>query len=110
VKFLFLLPYWLSIIKKINILETPSHKDFAEDTFKTLTTVNSDIVVVDVTKGVEEQTEKLLEVCRMRSISMIVFINIYFVFSNSSTINFLNLVGLKLSFISSVIAQKFRNF
>src|SRR5690554_4347634 len=61
--------------KKINILDTPGHKDFAEDTFRTLTAVNSVIVVVDVAKGVEEQTEKLLEVCRMRNIPMIVFIN-----------------------------------
>jgi peptide chain release factor 3 len=61
--------------KKINILDTPGHKDFAEDTFRTLTAVDSVIVVVDVAKGVEEQTEKLVEVCRMRSIPMIVFIN-----------------------------------
>ncbi|CAM3308672.1 peptide chain release factor 3 [Zobellia roscoffensis] len=61
--------------KKINILDTPGHKDFAEDTFRTLTAVDSVIVVVDVAKGVEEQTVKLVEVCRMRSIPMIVFIN-----------------------------------
>src|SRR5690606_17256043 len=61
--------------KKINILDTPGHKDFAEDTFRTLTAVDSVIVVVDVAKGVEEQTEKLVEVCRMRNIPMIVFIN-----------------------------------
>ncbi|MDT8415641.1 MAG: peptide chain release factor 3 [Flavobacteriaceae bacterium] len=61
--------------KKINILDTPGHKDFAEDTFRTLTAVDSVIVVIDVAKGVEEQTEKLVEVCRMRSIPMIVFIN-----------------------------------
>jgi peptide chain release factor 3 len=60
---------------KINILDTPGHKDFAEDTFRTLTAVDSVIVVIDVAKGVEEQTEKLVEVCRMRSIPMIVFIN-----------------------------------
>lgn len=60
---------------KINILDTPGHKDFAEDTFRTLTAVDSVIVVVDVAKGVEEQTEKLVEVCRMRKIPMIVFIN-----------------------------------
>jgi peptide chain release factor 3 len=60
---------------KINILDTPGHKDFAEDTFRTLTAVDSVIVVVDVAKGVEEQTEKLVEVCRMRNIPMIVFIN-----------------------------------
>ncbi len=61
--------------KKINILDTPGHKDFAEDTFRTLTAVDSVIVVIDVAKGVEEQTEKLVEVCRMRSIPIIVFIN-----------------------------------
>lgn len=61
--------------KKINILDTPGHKDFAEDTFRTLTAVDSVIVVIDVAKGVEEQTEKLVAVCRMRNIPMIVFIN-----------------------------------
>ena len=61
--------------KKINILDTPGHKDFAEDTFRTLTAVDSVIVVIDVAKGVEPQTEKLVEVCRMRSIPMLVFIN-----------------------------------
>jgi len=60
---------------KINILDTPGHKDFAEDTFRTLTAVDSVIVVIDVAKGVEEQTEKLVAVCRMRNIPMIVFIN-----------------------------------
>ncbi len=61
--------------KKINILDTPGHKDFAEDTFRTLTAVDSVIVVIDVAKGVEEQTKKLVEVCRMRNIPVIVFIN-----------------------------------
>ena len=61
--------------KKINILDTPGHKDFAEDTFRTLTAVDSVIVVIDVAKGVEPQTEKLVKVCRMRSIPMLVFIN-----------------------------------
>ena len=60
---------------KINILDTPGHKDFAEDTFRTLTAVDSVIVVIDVAKGVEEQTERLVEVCRMRSTPVIVFIN-----------------------------------
>ncbi len=60
---------------KINILDTPGHKDFAEDTFRTLTAVDSVIVVIDVAKGVEAQTEKLVEVCRMRKIPMLVFIN-----------------------------------
>lgn len=60
---------------KINILDTPGHKDFAEDTYRTLTAVDSVIVVIDVARGVEEQTEKLVKVCRMRNIPMIVFIN-----------------------------------
>lgn len=60
---------------KINILDTPGHKDFAEDTYRTLTAVDSVIVVIDVAKGVEEQTKKLVEVCHMRSIPMLVFIN-----------------------------------
>ncbi|MCY4560939.1 MAG: peptide chain release factor 3 [Flavobacteriaceae bacterium] len=60
---------------KINILDTPGHKDFAEDTYRTLTAVDSVIVVVDGAKGVELQTKKLVEVCRMRQIPIIVFIN-----------------------------------
>jgi peptide chain release factor 3 len=60
---------------KINILDTPGHQDFAEDTYRTLTAVDSVIVVIDVAKGVESQTEKLVEVCRMRSTPIIVFIN-----------------------------------
>ncbi|RMG77512.1 MAG: GTP-binding protein, partial [Bacteroidetes bacterium] len=61
--------------KKINILDTPGHKDFAEDTYRTLTAVDSVIVVIDVAKGVEEQTEKLVSVCRMRNTPIIVFVN-----------------------------------
>lgn len=61
--------------KKINILDTPGHQDFAEDTYRTLTAVDSVIVVIDVAKGVEAQTEKLVEVCRMRDTPIIVFIN-----------------------------------
>ncbi len=60
---------------KINILDTPGHQDFAEDTFRTLTAVDSVIVVIDVAKGVEAQTRKLVEVCRMRDTPIIVFIN-----------------------------------
>jgi peptide chain release factor 3 len=60
---------------KINILDTPGHQDFAEDTYRTLTAVDSVIVVIDVAKGVEPQTEKLVEVCRMRDTPIIVFIN-----------------------------------
>ncbi|HMQ08715.1 MAG TPA: peptide chain release factor 3 [Saprospiraceae bacterium] len=61
--------------KKINILDTPGHKDFAEDTYRTLTAVDSAIVVIDVAKGVEEQTENLVKVCKMRKTPMLVFIN-----------------------------------
>ena len=61
--------------KKINILDTPGHKDFCEDTYRTLTAVDSVIMVIDSTKGVEAQTFKLMEVCRMRDTPIITFIN-----------------------------------
>ena len=60
---------------KINILDTPGHQDFAEDTYRTLTAVDSVIIVVDVAKGVETQTRKLMEVCRMRNTPVIIFVN-----------------------------------
>lgn len=60
---------------KVNILDTPGHQDFAEDTYRTLTAVDSAIIVVDSAKGVETQTRKLMEVCRMRSTPVIIFIN-----------------------------------
>ena len=60
---------------KINLLDTPGHQDFAEDTYRTLTAVDSVIMVIDCVKGVEIQTEKLMEVCRMRSTPVICFIN-----------------------------------
>ncbi|MCC7302050.1 MAG: peptide chain release factor 3 [Bacteroidia bacterium] len=60
---------------KINLLDTPGHEDFAEDTYRTLTAVDSVIMVIDCVKGVEPQTRKLLEVCRMRHTPVIVFIN-----------------------------------
>lgn len=60
---------------QINILDTPGHEDFAEDTYRTLTAVDSAIVAVDVAKGVETQTEKLTKVCRMRDTPIIFFIN-----------------------------------
>ncbi|MDR1919145.1 MAG: peptide chain release factor 3 [Tannerellaceae bacterium] len=60
---------------KINILDTPGHQDFAEDTFRTLTAVDSVIIVIDIAKGVEAQTHKLMEVCRMRKTPVIVFVN-----------------------------------
>jgi peptide chain release factor 3 len=59
----------------VNLLDTPGHKDFAEDTYRTLTAVDSVILVIDCVKGVEPQTERLMEVCRMRSTPVIVFIN-----------------------------------
>ena len=61
--------------KWVNILDTPGHKDFAEDTYRTLTAVDSVILVIDCVKGVEEQTKRLMEVCRMRKTPVIVFIN-----------------------------------
>ena len=61
--------------KQINILDTPGHKDFAEDTFRTLTAVDSVILVIDCANGVEEQTKRLMEVCRMRKTPVIVFVN-----------------------------------
>ena len=60
---------------KINILDTPGHQDFAEDTFRTLTAVDSVIIVIDGAKGVETQTRRLMEVCRMRKTPVMVFIN-----------------------------------
>lgn len=60
---------------KINILDTPGHEDFAEDTYRTLTAVDSVIIVVDVAKGVEKQTRRLMEVCRMRQTPVIIFVN-----------------------------------
>ena len=61
--------------RQVNILDTPGHQDFAEDTYRTLTAVDSAIVVIDVAKGVEPQTEKLVAVCRRRNTPIIVFIN-----------------------------------
>lgn len=61
--------------KLINLLDTPGHKDFAEDTYRTLTAVDSVVLVIDCVKGVEEQTERLMEVCRMRDTPVIIFIN-----------------------------------
>lgn len=60
---------------KINLLDTPGHQDFAEDTYRTLTAVDSVIMVIDCVKGVEAQTEKLMEVCRMRNTPVLCFIN-----------------------------------
>ena len=60
---------------RVNILDTPGHQDFAEDTYRTLTAVDSAIIVVDGAKGVETQTRKLMNVCRMRNTPVIIFIN-----------------------------------
>ena len=60
---------------KINILDTPGHQDFSEDTYRTLTAVDSVIIVIDGAKGVETQTRKLMEVCRMRNTPVMVFVN-----------------------------------
>ena len=60
---------------KVNILDTPGHQDFCEDTYRTLTAVDSAIIVVDGAKGVETQTRKLMEVCRMRNTPVIIFVN-----------------------------------
>lgn len=60
---------------KINILDTPGHQDFAEDTYRTLSAVDSVIIVIDSSKGVETQTEKLSNVCRIRNTPSIFFIN-----------------------------------
>ena len=61
--------------KLVTLLDTPGHKDFAEDTYRTLTAVDSVVLVVDCQKGVEEQTYKLMEVCRMRDTPVIIFVN-----------------------------------
>ena len=59
----------------VNLLDTPGHKDFAEDTYRTLTAVDSVVLVIDSVNGVEAQTRRLMEVCRMRDTPVIVFIN-----------------------------------
>src|SRR3712207_4674147 len=58
-----------------NLLDTPGHQDFSEDTYRTLTAVDSAIMVIDAAKGIEAQTRKLFEVCRLRDIPIITFIN-----------------------------------
>lgn len=59
----------------INLLDTPGHADFSEDTYRTLTAVDSALMVIDVSKGVEERTRKLMDVCRLRNTPIITFIN-----------------------------------
>ncbi|PWN07936.1 peptide chain release factor 3 [Rhodohalobacter mucosus] len=60
---------------RYNLLDTPGHKDFSEDTLRTLVAADSGLMVIDVAKGVEEQTEKLFEVCRLRQVPVITFVN-----------------------------------
>jgi len=59
----------------VNLLDTPGHQDFSEDTYRVLTAVDSALMVIDAAKGVEEQTIKLLNVCRMRSTPILTFMN-----------------------------------
>ncbi|HBD08499.1 MAG TPA: peptide chain release factor 3, partial [Syntrophobacteraceae bacterium] len=60
---------------EINLLDTPGHQDFSEDTYRTLTAVDSALMVIDSAKGVETQTRKLMEVCRLRNTPIMTFIN-----------------------------------
>src|SRR5215831_6469137 len=58
-----------------NLLDTPGHEDFSEDTYRTLTAVDSTVMVIDAAKGIEPRTRKLFEVCRLRDVPIITFIN-----------------------------------
>src|ERR1700709_563082 len=58
-----------------NLLDTPGHEDFSEDTYRTLTAVDSAVMVIDAAKGIEERTRKLFEICRLRDIPIITFVN-----------------------------------
>ncbi|MEX2573041.1 MAG: peptide chain release factor 3 [Balneolaceae bacterium] len=60
---------------RYNLLDTPGHKDFSEDTLRTLVAADSGLMVIDVAKGVEEQTEKLFEVCKLRQVPVVTFVN-----------------------------------
>lgn len=59
----------------VNLLDTPGHADFSEDTYRTLTAVDSALMVIDIAKGVEERTRKLMEICRMRAMPIMTFVN-----------------------------------
>src|SRR6187402_3761304 len=58
-----------------NLLDTPGHEDFSEDTYRTLTAVDSAVMVIDAARGIEAQTRKLFEVCRLRNVPIVTFIN-----------------------------------
>ena len=58
-----------------NLLDTPGHEDFSEDTYRTLTAVDSAVMVIDAAKGIEARTRKLFEICRLRDIPIVTFIN-----------------------------------
>src|SRR5690242_10417708 len=58
-----------------NLLDTPGHQDFSEDTYRTLTAVDSAVMVIDVARGIESQTRKLFEVCRLRDVPIVTFVN-----------------------------------
>ena len=60
---------------RVNILDTPGHQDFSEDTYRTLMAVDSAVMIIDSAKGIEDQTMKLFKVCRMRGIPIFTFIN-----------------------------------
>src|SRR6516162_6348910 len=59
----------------VNLLDTPGHQDFSEDTYRTLTAADSAVMLIDAAKGVEAQTRKLFQVCRMRNTPIVTFIN-----------------------------------
>ena len=59
----------------VNLLDTPGHKDFSEDTYRVLTAVDAAVMVIDAGKGIESQTRKLFEVCRLRGIPIFTFMN-----------------------------------
>src|SRR5205085_7617584 len=60
---------------RVNLLDTPGHKDFSEDTYRTLTAVDSAVMVIDAAKGIEPQTLKLFQVCRLRDVPIMTFVN-----------------------------------
>ena len=61
--------------KTFNLLDTPGHEDFADDTYRTLTAVDAAVMVIDAAKGIETQTRKLFEVCRLRDMPIVTFVN-----------------------------------